>query len=132
MRRVLWLRAVQLEHEAYFPSGHRKGKGHGGFQAQRQFGISGQVPSMWSPRSDSDSVCLKGGGATSKSGGKPKQGVAYFGLHGNTSRQAHDDEFSVVSSVAHVAHAEAALQAALGPNAPVIKEALAALGGMEG
>ena len=34
---------LQLEHEAYLLRGHGKGKGHGGFQAQRQFDISGQV-----------------------------------------------------------------------------------------
>ena len=35
--------SLQLEHEAYLLRGHGKGKGHGGFQAQRQFDISGSV-----------------------------------------------------------------------------------------
>ena len=35
--------SLQLEYEAYMLRGHGKGKGHGGFQAQRQFEISGNV-----------------------------------------------------------------------------------------
>jgi len=35
--------SLQLEHEAYLPRGHGKGKRHGGFQPHRHFDISGSV-----------------------------------------------------------------------------------------